>query len=66
MLMIINLISKMGDLYIYNNCTKGNDLIMKLDADDHQQSIDQCTAAQTRATLTALSQAVNTALANNI
>ena len=42
----------------------GDDLIPKLAANGHQQSIEQCTAAQTRVPLTSLCQSVNTALAN--
>ena len=44
--------------------TGGNDSITKRDANGHQQSIDQCTAVQTRVTLTGLCQSVNAALAN--
>jgi len=46
--------------------TGGNDSVTKLHANGrrHQQSIDQCTAVQTRVPLTGLCQSVNTALAN--
>ena len=49
---------------IWSCSTGGNDLIPKLAANGHQQSIEQCTAAQTRVALTSLCQSVNTALAN--
>ena len=49
---------------IWSCSTGGNDSIPKLAANGHQQSIEQCTAAQTRVPLTGLCQSVNTALAN--
>ena len=49
-------------LYVRMCSTGGNDSIMKLHANSHQQSIDQCTAAQTHVTLTDLCQSVNTAV----
>ena len=48
---------------IWSCSTGGNDSIPKLAANGHQQSIEQCTAAQTRVPLTGLCQSVNTALA---
>ena len=49
---------------IWSCSTGGNDSIPKLAPNGHQQSIGQCTAAQTRVPLTGLCQSVNTALAN--
>ena len=46
---------------IWSCSTGGNDSIPKLAANGHQQSIEQCTAAQTRVPLTGL---CNTSLAN--
>ena len=51
-------------IYVRVFSTGGKDLVTKHDANGHQQSMDQCTAAQTRVTLTGLCQSVNTALAN--
>ena len=49
---------------VWSCSTGGDDSITKLAANGHQQSIEQCTAAQTRVPLTGLCQSVNTALAN--
>ena len=51
-------------MYVHIRSTGGNDSITKLHTNSHQQTIDQCTATQTRVTLTDLCQSVNTALAN--
>ena len=51
-------------IYIHMFSTGGKDVVTKRDANGHQQSIDQCTAAQTCVTLTSLCQSVNTTLAS--
>ena len=51
-------------IYVRMFSTGGKDLVTKHDANGHQQSMDQCTAAQTHVTLTGLCQSVNTTLAN--
>ena len=51
-------------IYVHMFSTGGKDLVTKRDANSHQQSIDQCTAAQTCVTLTGLCQSVNTILAS--
>ena len=49
---------------IWSFSAGGDGSIPKLAANGHQQSIEQCTAAQTRVPMTGLCQSVNTALAN--
>ena len=49
-------------IYIRMCSNGGNNSIMKLHANGHQQSIDQCTAAQAHVPLTGLCQSVNVAL----